>query len=126
MINKLILFNMLTTLGFTIPDAQVMVCIAKYESGLRIDAINKDLNDNNSIDYGLFQINDRFWMQTCNTTPAELLTAHGNIRCAKKVFERQGFNAWIAYKKYKQTCDNYKVFKREEYYNAYKIKNLFY
>lgn len=113
MINKLFLFNILTTFGFSIPDAQVMVCIAQHESSFKVDAINQDLNVDNSIDYGLFQINDRFWMQACNTTPEELLTIEGNVVCAKKVHAQLGFDGWVAYKKYKQTCDNYRVFRKE-------------
>lgn len=113
MINKFILFNMLTTFGFSVPDAQVMVCIAKYESSFKSDAINKDLNSDGSIDYGLFQINGKLWADKCNMSDRELLTPEANIVCAKKVHRQLGFDGWVAYKKNKQTCDNYRLFKRE-------------
>ena len=113
MLNKFILFNMLTTFGFNIPDAQVMVCIAQHESAFNYKAINKDLNSDGSADYGLFQINDRLWADKCNLTIEELLTPEANIQCAKKVHSQLGFEGWVAYKKHKQTCDNYRLFKGE-------------
>jgi len=112
-VNKFILFNMLTTFGFTVQDAQVMVCIAKYESAFKVDAINNKLNSDGSVDYGLFQINDKLWLDKCNINTKQLLTPEGNIFCAKKVHKQLGFNGWVAYQKNKQTCDNYRLFRKE-------------
>jgi hypothetical protein len=72
-------------------DYEVMLAIAKAESGLTPDAVN-NRNRNGSIDTGLFQINsihgyDSEWLKDVDN----------NIEAAKKVYEKQGLKAWAAY-----------------------------
>lgn len=90
--------------GFSKDIASTMVCIAKHESGLDPSVINT--NRDKSKDYGLFQINDRWWGKQCEI--GRLLDPAFNTQCAKIVYDTQGLTAWVAYKKHKAKCDNYK------------------
>lgn len=98
-ITKLALKTLLVSAGFLQGQIETMTCIAKWESSFNTLAIN--MNENNTVDYGLFQINSRWWLDNgangCSQTREELLTAEGNVACAKFVFDRQGFKAWVAY-----------------------------
>ena len=71
-ITVLYLYILLIGGNYTERQASTMVCIAELESSFRVKAINK--NKNGSIDYGLFQINDRWWLKPCMTTVDNLLT----------------------------------------------------
>jgi hypothetical protein len=84
-----------------------LVCVAKYESGFFEGATH--LNTNGSTDYGLFQINDRYWLKPCGATGKQLLDGATNARCAKVVFDKQGLNAWATYKKRQAECDAYQL-----------------
>ena len=70
------------------------IAIAQAESGLREDAIN--LNGGNSLDTGIFQINQVHWnKEGCSLK--ELVDAKKNVLCAKKIFDQQGWTPWVAY-----------------------------
>lgn len=97
--------KLLQNAGFKQKDIPVMVCTAKHESAFDPQALN--VNRDKSIDYGLFQINGRWWSKECNLN--KLLDAQYNTYCAKIVFDKQGINAWWGYKRNKTECDNYKV-----------------
>lgn len=88
------------SVGFTTDEAKTMVCIAKWESAFKPTAIN--VNPNGSVDYGLYQINSKWWLDKgkkgCSQTREELLTPEGNVACARFVYKQLGFKAWIAYK----------------------------
>lgn len=72
------------------------IAIAKAESGMRVDAMN--INTNNTIDLGLFQINSvHYKKQGCSLQ--EIVTVEGNIKCAKQIYDASGWNAWVAYNK---------------------------
>ncbi|XP_053576946.1 lysozyme C-1-like [Bombina bombina] len=95
--------------GYRGIGAATWICIAKHESNYRTNVVN---NNGPSRDYGIFQINSRWW---CNDgkTPK---TANGckkscssflnnditdDIECAKRVVrDPQGVNAWVVYRKY--------------------------
>lgn len=70
------------------------IAVAKAESGMRESAFN--INTNNTIDVGLFQINSiHFSKQGCSLK--EVSTTEGNIKCAKQIYDASGWNAWVAY-----------------------------
>ncbi|OWR44725.1 lysozyme II [Danaus plexippus plexippus] len=86
------------------------VCLVEHESGRNTSKIGK-VNKNGSRDYGLFQINDKYWCSNtsskgkdCNVTCAEV--SQDDITkaatCAKKIFKRHGFNAWYGWKNHCQ------------------------
>jgi hypothetical protein len=71
------------------PDnCELMIAIAKAESGLNAKAYNK--NNNGSEDFGLFQINSIHGEDN-------LFDVDKNIAVAKKIYDNQGLNAWVAY-----------------------------
>ncbi|CAG0922636.1 unnamed protein product [Notodromas monacha] len=83
------------------------VCIAKHESTFDTSAINRNYWDG-SKDYGLFQINDRYWcsppddQNSCRVNCVDLLDddIRNDVKCARKIFkihrrnEGNGFLAW--------------------------------
>jgi hypothetical protein len=70
------------------------IAVAKAESGMRESVFN--INTNDTIDVGLFQINSiHFSKQGCSLK--EVSTTEGNIKCAKKIYDASGWNAWVAY-----------------------------
>jgi hypothetical protein len=79
---------------FGLQDYKVAIAVARAESGLREDAIN--INSNNTIDVGIFQINQvHFKKEGCSLK--ELATYKGNIDCAYKIFQASGWNPWVAF-----------------------------
>ncbi|KAL4617645.1 lysozyme C [Arapaima gigas] len=83
------------------------VCLAKWESDYNTNAINN--NSDGSSDYGIFQINSRWWCNNhrtptengCRINCSELLSAnlHVAIQCAKRVVrDPNGISAWVAWR----------------------------
>jgi len=97
----------LRAVGVDEQDVPTMVCIAKWESTFFERARNR--NRNGSTDYGLFQINDRYWLGPCGVGRNGLLDAAANARCAKLVLDRQGFSAWYGYRAHRRECDRYQL-----------------
>jgi len=87
-------------LHFEIPKDSIdqMVCIAHAESNLKPKAVNRTLNRNGTIDYGLFQINS-IWLKTCKLTEKSILEPRNNIKCAALVYKKQGITAWATARK---------------------------
>ncbi|XP_058053456.1 lysozyme c-1-like [Anopheles bellator] len=93
-----------------IPKASVAnwVCLVQHESAFNTAATNK--NRNGSTDYGLFQINNKYWCDSaygsndckvqCRSLTNDDIT--DDIKCAKLVFKRHGFNAWYGWKNHCQ------------------------
>ncbi|XP_068632596.1 lysozyme-like [Battus philenor] len=92
--------------GFPENKMRDWVCLVEKESGRRTHIVSKP-NRNGSRDYGLFQINDMYWCsktnkpgKDCNVTCKQITT--NNISraaaCAKKIYQRHGFNAWYGWK----------------------------
>lgn len=107
-IPEMVIWYMLTFVGFTNTEAHKMTCIAKYESGLRPTAVNLH-NDNGSIDVGLFQINT-VWFKTIPYCRLENLdNPISNAKCARYIYRIQGIEAWVAWNKYKNICSTYQV-----------------
>jgi len=107
-VSEIKVFLLAMAAGFSAPDAHVATCVAKYESSLRPGVISKP-NRNKTHDIGLMQINTRWATTLCRDL--NLLDPIQNLKCAKRLFDDvKGFTPWVAYKKNKKTCDNYKVF----------------
>lgn len=92
------------------------VCLAKWESGYNTQATNYNPGDR-STDYGIFQINSRYW---CNNgkTPGAVNACHIScnallqdniadaVTCAKRVVrDPQGIRAWVAWRNHCQNRD---------------------
>ncbi|NXD07693.1 LYSC protein, partial [Nothocercus nigrocapillus] len=86
------------------------VCAAKYESNFNTGAINR--NSDGSSDYGILQINSRWWCNdgrtsraknACNISCQALLSSDisATVKCAKRVVsDKNGMDAWVAWRKY--------------------------
>ncbi|XP_053675128.1 lysozyme c-1-like [Anopheles nili] len=80
------------------------ICLVQNESAFNTAATNK--NKNGSTDYGLFQINNKYWCDSsygsndCKIACKSLLDDDitDDIKCAKLIFKRHGFNAWYGWK----------------------------
>ncbi|XP_053097514.1 lysozyme C-like [Pangasianodon hypophthalmus] len=84
------------------------VCLAKHESNYNTGAINN--NSDGSTDYGIFQINNRWWCSNgkfpssngCKISCSQLLTDNISqaAQCAKTIVRQQGITAWVAWRTY--------------------------
>ncbi|XP_034566096.1 lysozyme C [Notolabrus celidotus] len=82
------------------------VCLSEWESHYNTQATNH--NTDGSADYGIFQINSRYWCDNgtptsnaCNIRCSELLTDNvvTAINCAKRVVrDPNGIGAWVAWR----------------------------
>ena len=70
---------------------KLMVRIANCESGFNQEAVNRK-----TMDWGLFQINEKTWDETAQTTSfADYKTNwKSNVLLAKYIYEVQGIGAW--------------------------------
>ncbi|KAI5631661.1 c-type lysozyme/alpha-lactalbumin family domain-containing protein [Phthorimaea operculella] len=91
--------------GFPAHQLRDWVCLVEAESSRQTEAVGGP-DDDGSFDYGLFQINDRYWCnpgelpgKECHIRCKDLLTADISIAsdCAKKIFGIQGFSAWLGW-----------------------------
>ncbi|XP_063379287.1 lysozyme-like [Cydia fagiglandana] len=96
--------------GFPENKLRDWVCLVENESHGRTDA-KGTVNKNGSRDYGLFQINDKYWCSNtstpgkdCHVTCADVMTDDITkaSTCAKKIFKRHGFRAWYGWRNH---CD---------------------
>jgi hypothetical protein len=75
-------------------ECKTALAIAKAESGLKEDAVN--INKNGTIDIGIFQINSvHFNQEGCSLK--DIVFAEKNVDCAHKIFEKQGWEPWVAF-----------------------------
>ncbi|XP_054741317.1 lysozyme 1-like [Anastrepha obliqua] len=83
-------------------------CIAQRESSFRTNVVGPT-NSNGSNDYGIFQINNKYWCQPadgrfsyneCNLSCNALLTDNiaDSVKCARKIQKQQGWTAWSTWK----------------------------
>ncbi|TNM92437.1 hypothetical protein fugu_019449 [Takifugu bimaculatus] len=90
------------------------VCLSKWESQYNTNAINH--NTDGSTDYGIFQINSRWWCNddriptrnACNIKCSALQTDDVTvaINCAKRVVsDPQGIRAWVGWNRHCQNRD---------------------
>lgn len=92
--------------GFDAKSAQVMTCLAHYESNFRPKITHR--NANGTLDTGLLQVND-VWLKSCKMKRSDLKNPTKNAKCAYKIVQKQGLTAWVTYKKFKSTCLAYTV-----------------
>lgn len=75
-------------------DCKTALAVARAESGMKEDAIN--INTNNTIDVGIFQINSiHFTKDGCSLK--EVVDAHSNVDCAYTIWEASGWNPWVVF-----------------------------
>nr|XP_003216710.1 PREDICTED: lysozyme C, milk isozyme [Anolis carolinensis] len=95
--------------GYSIAD---WVCLAYYESRFNSRAVGPP-NRNGSRDYGIFQINSRWWCSNGKGTTANGCRSScsaftddditNDIACAKRIVkDPNGIRAWVAWVKYCQ------------------------
>ncbi|XP_076967494.1 lysozyme C-like [Tamandua tetradactyla] len=97
--------------GISLPN---WVCLARWESGYNTRAVNYNRGDR-STDYGIFQINSRYWcndgktpgaVNACGIPCSALLQDDISqaVACAKRVVsDPQGIRAWVAWR---SRCQN--------------------
>jgi soluble lytic murein transglycosylase-like protein len=73
-------------------DCKIALAIMQAESHEDPNAINK--NTNGTYDIGIMQINSVHFAQ-CSLS--QLSDPKGNIDCAYKIYQRQGFSPWSSY-----------------------------
>lgn len=87
-----------------IPRGQMAnwVCLVNSESGMSTKATNR--NRDGTVDYGLFQINSRYWCSPgphneCRVRCKDLLSNNikAAVKCAKFIHKRMGFKAWYGW-----------------------------
>ena len=93
--------------GFHTKLVPIFTCLAKHESNYKPEAINKR-NKNKTTDSGLLQVNS-IWLKACKMTQKQLMNPTNNAKCALKIYEEQGLNAWVTFKKFKQRCMDFKI-----------------
>ncbi|CAD7088849.1 unnamed protein product [Hermetia illucens] len=91
--------------GIPKADLANWVCLVQHESSFNTAAVGA-LNSNGTRDYGLFQINNKYWCKgnissynECNVACSALLSDDitGAVNCAKKIKAQQGFKAWYGW-----------------------------
>ncbi|CRL05171.1 CLUMA_CG018045, isoform A [Clunio marinus] len=85
----------------TLPD---WMCLIQAESSYNSKAVGPP-NSDGSRDYGLWQINDRYWCKNgkkggdCNMDCQKLLDDNlaDDVVCVRKIHQRHGYNAWYGW-----------------------------
>ncbi|XP_015906495.1 lysozyme C, tracheal isozyme [Parasteatoda tepidariorum] len=98
------------SLGQSKINAAKWVCLAKFASGFNTQALSEEQKDG-SFDFGVFQINDKFCRlgskHNCGVPCTDLVK--DNVRpsasCALKIFQKEGFKQWPAFKNNCQNID---------------------
>lgn len=96
-----------------VPDSDLRdwLCLVKHESSYRYDVTND--NSNGSKDYGIFQLNDKYWCDRgsatnkcwklntygCGVTCSNLLNSNiaDDTECAVKIKNCNSFNKWYGW-----------------------------
>lgn len=73
-------------------DCKTAIAVAKAESGLRCNATN--LNNNKSVDSGLYQINS---VHKAKYQGKDIFDCQTNIEIAYQIYKAQSWNPWVAY-----------------------------
>lgn len=76
-------------------DCKMALAIASAESGLRCNAVN--INDNNTADLGVFQLNTVHLKKGGDWTLANMGDCYKNVDLAYEMWKEQGWNPWVAY-----------------------------
>ncbi|XP_054724462.1 lysozyme-like [Uloborus diversus] len=95
-------------LGEKRTKASHWVCLAKFVSGFNTQALGGPYPDG-SYDFGVFQINDRYCKlgskESCGVPCTDLVKDNllPSAKCALKIYQKVGFQAWP---KWKDNCQN--------------------
>lgn len=94
-------------LGASKSDLPKWMCIAEHESHFRAEAVSPK-NKDGSRDYGIFQINNRWWCKPtdggksangCKLSCNDLVdNVPNSVKCALTVKKEQGWKAWSTLK----------------------------
>lgn len=80
------------------PD--VMVAVAKCESGMRQFYPNGEIVTSHTRDFGLMQINEKYWDAKSKELGLDYKNnLEDNLKMARLIYEAQGENAWVCYQK---------------------------
>ncbi|KAM5172897.1 lysozyme C [Mantella aurantiaca] len=105
--------------GYSLPN---WVCTAFYESSFDTKSMNFNHGDN-STDYGILQINSRWWCNdyktpgahnACKIDCSALLSSDisESVKCAKRIVnDPSGMNAWVGWRKHCKGKDLYEWIK---------------
>ncbi|GFU28034.1 lysozyme C-1 [Trichonephila clavipes] len=102
--------EVMLNLGQKKPVVSKWVCLAKFASGFNTQALSKSYADG-SHDFGLFQINDKYCrlgsVDSCGVSCTDLVSDDivKSAKCALKIFQKEGFKAWPAWKNNCQAID---------------------
>lgn len=95
-------------------ELPLWLCIAEFESRFNTDVIG-NRNQDGSLDYGIFQISDKFWCKPknvstimyhyyneCDVDCVDLIKDDITqaVKCAKRIKQKQGWNAWSVYEEF--------------------------
>ena len=72
-------------------NCQIALAVARAESGFRAEAFN--INNNNTIDVGIFQINSVHFKQP-GCSLSEVIDPYKNVDCAYSIWQSSGWGAW--------------------------------
>uniref|UniRef100_A0A1I8QDH2 Glycosyl hydrolases family 22 (GH22) domain-containing protein n=1 Tax=Stomoxys calcitrans TaxID=35570 RepID=A0A1I8QDH2_STOCA len=107
--NRCSLAREMHAMGVPKSELAQWTCVAKYESSFRTEAVGPT-NANGSKDYGIFQINSKYWCKPnsgqshnqCKVGCNELLSDNirKSVTCARKIKAQQGWGAWMAWRKH--------------------------
>lgn len=78
-----------------IADCKMAIAVAKAESGLKCDALN--INTNNTVDMGIFQLNSSHLKKGGEWTLANMGDCYKNVDLAYELWKEQGFSPWVAF-----------------------------
>ncbi|XP_005186678.2 uncharacterized protein LOC101898961 [Musca domestica] len=96
---------------FPLQDIATWVCIAEHQSSLDTRAVGRN-NGDGSVNYGLFQISDRYWCsdvapqeKACKMACQKLMDDDltDDVACVRTIYDEHtrisgdGFNAWVVY-----------------------------
>lgn len=76
-------------------DGDVMLEVARCESGLLQYENGKVLKGKTTPDFGLFQINE-IWLLKAEAMGIDIYDLEGNIKMARYIYDTQGLSAWSA------------------------------
>ncbi|XP_023295380.2 lysozyme 1-like [Lucilia cuprina] len=103
--NRCSFIREMSSLGVPKDDLARWSCIASHESSFNTTVITEQTSPKDSQDYGIFQINDKYWCKPsnarfsynmCHVKCNDLLSddINASMTCALKVLGQQGWSAW--------------------------------
>lgn len=83
--------------GLTASEIQLLLKIAQCESGLRqFDEKGEVLRGKvNPSDIGVFQINEKYWLEQSQKLNFDIYSEEGNVKMAVWIFKKYGESPWL-------------------------------